>query len=223
MSGSEEITIPPTCCERWRGKPGELLREIDELLPAARLRAVGELRGARELLGELREPVVRAGALGQAVELGGGQAERLADVADRAAHAVGGEDRDQRGVVAPPALVDTLDQLGADVAREVEVDVGQRVQLLVEEAPDEEVVVDRVDVREPDQVADHRGDRGAAAAPRREVGDASRGAGPAHVAGYLLRQLEDLEVDQEEPGEVVQLDEPQLLDELFFRFGLLCR
>ena len=117
-------------------------------------------------------------------------------------------------MLAAPARVHALDQLGADVAREVEVDVGQRVHLLVEEAPDEEPVVDRVDVREPDQVADDRGDRGAAAAAGRQVGEPARDAGRAHVAGHLLRQLEHLVVDEEEAGEVVQLDQPQLLDEL---------
>ena len=56
------------------------------------------------------------------------------------------------------ALVDAGDEPLADVAREVEVDVGQRGELLVQEAPDEQLVGDRVDVRETRQVADDRGD-----------------------------------------------------------------
>ena len=59
-----------------------------------------------------------------------GRPERLADVADRAARAVGREAGDERGVLAAVALGDGDDQLLADVAREVEVDVGHRVELV---------------------------------------------------------------------------------------------
>ena len=73
----------------------------------------------------------------------------------------------KRSVVASPSFVDALDQHTTDVAREVEVDVGERVHPLVQEAADVEAVLHRVDVREPDQVADDRGDgRTAAAAGR---------------------------------------------------------
>ena len=51
-------------------------------------------------------------------------AERLADVAHGAAEAVGGEGADERGVVGAEDLVDALDQALADLAREIEVDVG---------------------------------------------------------------------------------------------------
>jgi len=44
------------------------------------------------------------------------------------------------------ALVHPRDQLLPDVAREVEVDIGQRGQLLVQEPPDQQVVGDRIDV-----------------------------------------------------------------------------
>jgi hypothetical protein len=49
-------------------------------------------------------------------------------------------------VLLPVAVVDALQQLVPDVPREVEVDVGQRVELLVEEALEIEVVLHRVDV-----------------------------------------------------------------------------
>jgi hypothetical protein len=55
--------------------------------------------------------------------------------------------------------MDPRDELRTDVPREVEVDVRQRRDLLVEEAAEEERVLDRVDVREPGEVADDRGDR----------------------------------------------------------------
>ena len=205
---------PPGVLREVARDADQLRHDLGEFAPAARAGAVLELRVVRQLPLDPVGAFMRPGAAGEAVEFGLGQSERLAGVADRAARAVGGEAGHERGVLAAPAGVDALDQLGADVAREVEVDVGQRVHLLVEEAPDEEPVVDRVDVREPDQVADDRGDRGATPAAGRQVRQAARDAGRAHVAGHLLRQLEHLVVDEEEAGEVVQLDQPQLLDEL---------
>ena len=120
---------------------GDLAREHGEGAPAGRasLRLdVGELadllrHALRASLGDAREPL----------ELGEREAERLADVADRAARAVGREARDERGVLAPVALGDRDDQLLADVAREVEVDVGDRVELAVQEAAEREAGGDR--------------------------------------------------------------------------------
>ena len=102
---------------------------------------------------------------GEALDLARRQPQRLAEVAHRAARAVGGEGGDQRRALGAVALVHPRDQLLADVAREVEVDVGRVGQLLVQEAPEEEVVADRVDVREAGQVADDRADARAAPAP----------------------------------------------------------
>ncbi len=87
---------------------------------------------------------------------------------------------DERRVLLAVLLVDALDQLLADVAREVEVDVRQRVQRLVEEAAEEELGAHRVDVGEPDQVADDRGHRRSPAASRRQpvTGRAGVGRGP---------------------------------------------
>jgi hypothetical protein len=48
------------------------------------------------------------------------------------------------------------DQLLPDVAREVEVDVGQRRELLVQEAPEEELLLHGIHVREAGEVADDR-------------------------------------------------------------------
>src|SRR3989304_9950 len=89
-------------------------------------------------------------ALAQPVQLGGGQAQRLAHLADGAADAVGGERGHQPHVLAAEVLVDAKDQLLPDVAGEVEGDLRHRGHLLVEEASQEEVVGDGVDVREPD-------------------------------------------------------------------------
>src|SRR6185437_13322559 len=79
----------------------------------------------------LRVPAVRDAR--EPFELGERQAECLADVADRATRAIRREARDERGVLVAVALGDADDQLLADVAREVEVDVGHRRELAVEE------------------------------------------------------------------------------------------
>ena len=70
-----------------------------------------------------------------ALDLPGGQSEDLAELADRAARAEGREGRDQRGAFVPVALVHARDQNLADLAREVEVDVGQVLEPGVQEAP----------------------------------------------------------------------------------------
>ena len=137
------------------------------MAPAARRRGLeppGAERGLDVRADRARRPALRAAR--DALDLPRRQAERLAELADRAARAVGREGGDERRVLAPVALVDARDQLLAHVAREVEVDVRQRGDLLVEEAAEEELVGDRVDVREAGQVADDRGDRGAAPAAR---------------------------------------------------------
>ena len=123
ISGRVEITIPPGCWERWRGRPAISCvssRKASQRGPACVARA----RRASSLGDAGRVPAV--GDAGEPLELGEREAERLADVADRAAAPVGREGGDERGVLAAVALGDGDDQLLADVAREVEVDVGHR-------------------------------------------------------------------------------------------------
>ena len=207
-SGRVEITIPPGCCEMCRGRPA-----ISPVSVAnARQRGESSFASASgsccELLGDaLRIPAVRDA--GEPLELGERQPERLADVPDRAARAVGGEARDERGVLAAVAVGDRDDQLLADVAREVEVDVGHRHELAVQETAQRQVVRDRVDVRETGQVADDRADGAPAPAARRQ--EAPRRAGPSHFGGNLACELEHLPVEQEEAGEPELVDQRQLV------------
>ena len=169
------------------------------------VRRVGE-RG--DLVGDaLRVPAV--GQPREPFEVGVREAERLADVPDRAARAVGREGCDERGMLPSVALDDADDELLADVAREVEVDVRNRRELAVEEAAEREVVRDRIDVREAGQVADERADRRAAPASRRQ--DVPHRAGAAHLERDLARELEHLPVEEEEAGEAELVDELELL------------
>ena len=203
-SGRLEMTIPPGCWEMCRGQPGDLVRERAERSPAGGGVVAGE---PLDLLGDpVRVPFRDAR---EPLELGRGQAERLAEVADRPARVVGREGGDEGGVLAAVPLGDPDDQLLADVAREVEVDVGDRGELAVEEAAEREVGLDRVDVGKPGQVADDRADRAAAAAPGRER--VAGRAGAAHLGGDLAGELEHLPVQEEEPGELQLGDEGELL------------
>ncbi len=189
---------------------GDLAAELGERAPARRghlLRCVGQ---HQHLLGD-PSGVPAVGELREPLEVGERQAERLADVADRAARPVRREARDERRVLATVLLGDADDQLLPDVAREVEVDVGNRRQLTVEEAAEREVVGDGIDVREAGEVADERADRRAAPAPRRQ--HVAHRAGAAHLVGDLARELEHLPVQQEEAGEAELADQHELFFE----------
>src|SRR5581483_3413386 len=113
------------------------------------------------------------GELGQLVDGRLGQAQHLAQVPHRATQVVGGEAAHQRGVVVAVALVDLQNELLPNVAREVEVDVRDRLQLLIEEAVQEELVLYRIHVGEADEIAEDGADRGAAPAAGRQPGGAA--------------------------------------------------
>ena len=112
-------------------------------------------------------------------------------------------------MLAAVALGDAHDQLLADVAREIEVDVGRRDHLVVDEAAERQTGCDGIDVREARQVADDRADARAAAAARRQ--HVAGAAGAAYLERALAGQLEHLPVEQEEPRQPEPGDQPQLV------------
>src|SRR2546429_504652 len=143
--------------------------------------------------------------LGDLLDLSKRQIERLADLAHRGAEPVGGEGADQPHVLVAVALVDPPDQLLADLAREVEVDVGYRCEALVQEPAQEQAVCDRGDVRQAEQGADD-GRHRRAAAPARGQGSQGPAGAPAHVGRHLACQVEQVVIDQEEPTESMVFD-----------------
>ena len=191
--------------------PGEvlqLLRDLDEVAPRRRVLAGSVLREAVQFLVEGRGRAWLA-ELGDAVEIGEREAERLADIAHGAAQAIGGEGADEGGVIGAVDLVDPFDHLLADFAREVDIDVGDREEVFVQEAAEVEVVLHRVDRGEPDQVADDRADRRTAAAASGEEG-AGAGARTPEFGGDLVAEVQEIAVDQEESGEVEGGDRAEL-------------
>ncbi len=204
------------------GEAAELLGQLDEIAPGGRVLAVGvagnPVQLARQLLGR-----AWLAELGDLVELRQRQAERLADIAHGAAQLVGGKGADQSGVFVPELLVDPLDQPLANLARKIEIDIGNRVELFVQEATEEEVVRDRIDMRETDQIADDRADRRSAPASRRQIGDSARALAPAHFQGDLGRQNEQIPIEEKEPGQLVLGDDAQLFVDPPDRLGFVAR
>jgi hypothetical protein len=191
-------------------QPADLAAELRESTPARRGELSPRVREHAHLLGDAgRVPAV--GEPRQPLEVGEREAERLADVADRAARAVRGEARDERCVLASVSLRDADDELLADVPRKVEVDVRDRGELAVDEAAEREVRLHRVDVREPGEVADERADRRSTPASGRE--QVTHRPRAAHLERNLARELEHLPVEEEEAGEPELVDQRKLLVE----------
>src|SRR5512132_3039495 len=111
-------------------QPADLPTELDERAPARRGELGVRVRQLRQLLADAVR--VAVGQPREPLELGEREPERLADVADRSPRAVGREACDERRVLAAVAVADGDNQLLADVAREVEVDVRNRDELAVE-------------------------------------------------------------------------------------------
>ena len=136
------------------GQPVEPLDETEHQVEPPGVDAAGAQ------LGQLaqRDPGV-AGAdvgegLGDGVDLARRHAERGADVADGVADAVGVHHRDAHAALAAEAVEDRLVDLGAARGLDVDVDVGQRGAQRREEPLHQEVVADRVDAGDAEEVVD---------------------------------------------------------------------
>ena len=134
-SRSRVRTKPPTCWERWRGKPMSSLGQLDGLPD----RRIGRI-----------EPGLADVIVGQAVAIaphGLGQrrgdvrrqAQRLADFADGAARAIVDDGRADGGAVAAIALIDVLDDLLAPLVLEIDVDVGRLAAVFRDEAGEQQL------------------------------------------------------------------------------------
>ena len=200
---------------------------------------------ARAQLGRLRERLLELDAerlghqLRDPVDVAEGHAEHAPDVADRRLRLQRPEGHDLRdahllgfGVAVPSYFsAHVADHLVAAAHAEVDVDVRHRDALGVEEALEDDVVLDRIDAGDAEPVRDEAAGRGAAARPDRnaaaprvvdEVRDDQEVAGEAHLTGsrrarascarrsaaYLPRQrLVGIEAEpraQPRPGLLVQ-------------------
>ncbi len=134
--------------------------------------------------------------LGDPVDLGERDLEDPADVPDGGPGGHRPEGDDLADVLLAVLLRDVFDHLLPAPGAEVDVDVGQADALGVEEALEEEVVLDRVDVGDAQAVGDH--------APRR------RAAAGADGDALLPGGLDEVPDDEEVALEAHLLDEPDL-------------
>ena len=139
------------------------------------------------------------GVAGQLVDLGEGKTQRLADVADGAARAVGDDGSGQRGALTSVLAVDVLDDFLAPLVLEIDIDVGRLVAVARDETLEQHAHAGRVDLGDAQAVTDRRVGRRAAALAQ-----------DAPAAG----ELDDI-VDGQEVGFVAQL-----LDQGQFFFDL---
>ena len=108
----------------------------------------------------------RGNQLGDAVDFAVGHIQRAADVLDRRLRRHGVEGDDLRDLVVAILLLHVLDDLAAAVHAEVDVDIRHGNALGIEEALEEQLVLQRIDVRDLHAVGDQRAGGRAAARDR---------------------------------------------------------
>ena len=177
------------------GVAGEALAEVDEAAVVRLLELVPRELGAlvdhlTELGGAAPGDLAR-----ELVRLVGGEAEGAADDAHRRGRAHGVDGGDHGDLVVAEALVDVLDDLVAARRAEVDVDVGHLAARGVEEALEEQVVLDGVGVGDAQHVADDA-----------VAGGAAAGVVDAAAAG----ELDDVVDGEEVLGEAELFDDAQL-------------
>ena len=107
--------------------------------------------------------------LAELVDLAVGHLQHAADVAQHAARLQRAEGDDLRHPVAAVALLHVADDLVAPVLAEVDVEVGHRHALGIEEALEQEVEADRIEVGDGERIGDERAGARAAAGPDRNA------------------------------------------------------
>ncbi len=149
-------------------RPGELDDLLEDRLLLLDLGELGLvlqrlLDGGRMAVDE------RGDVAGQLVHLREGQAHHPGHVLDRALRRERSVGDDLRDVLLPVLLGDVVDHLAAAVLAEVDVEVRHRDALGVEEALEEQVVGERVDVGDAQGIGDQGPCAGAAAGPHRDA------------------------------------------------------
>ena len=143
--------------------------------------------------------VVGLERLRHAIDQRSREPERHSHLAHDGSGSVGDDVADHPGVLGSVALVDVLDDLLPSLGREVDVDVRVGRPALVDEPLEQEVVADRVDPGDPQDIGHDRVGR----APS-TLGRDPAGLGEAH----------QVPADQEELGQAGPLDDLELVGEL---------
>ena len=139
----------------------------------------------------------RRNLLGDAIDVRVGHVHGAADVAHHGLGLHRAERDDLRDVLAAVPARDVLDDFAAPPLAEVDVDVGHRHALGIQEALEDEVVVERVDVGDPHRPGDQAAGRRAAARTDRNA--------------LLARVADEVPDDQQIAGEPHPLDHLDLV------------
>ena len=153
-------TKPPTCCDRWRGKPMSAFARSTAWRMAG---FAGSSPACRTWSSGSSSPQWPQTVSDSAAVMSGVRPERLADLADRHARAVVDDGRADRGAVAAVASVEVLDDLLAPLMLEIDVDVRRLAAVGRDEAGEKRVALLRVDGGDAEAVADGAVRGGAAA------------------------------------------------------------
>ena len=160
--GFGAITTPPACVPTLRASPSRrFARSMSPRtsssfsIDAAQLLVVGDRLVERDA--DLERNQLR-----DAVDVAVRHAERAPDVANDGARRHRAVRRDLRYALAAVALADVIDDAVAPVDAEVDVEVRQRHALRVQEPFEQEIVRERVEVRDAERIGDERADAGAA-------------------------------------------------------------
>ena len=147
----------------------QLLGGVDQLF-GLRLGFVGRSQ-RRRILQRLAERDVqrRRNHLADALNFGVRNVHRAAGILDRGLGCHGAEGNDLRHLVAAVLLGDVFDDFAAPVHAEVDVDVGQADALGIQEALEQQLVLQRIDVGDAQRVGDQRSCSRSAARPNRNV------------------------------------------------------
>ena len=178
------------------GEPFELRADLDDARDlAVVLDGVGE-RGRLLRRGRQRDLGAGRDRLRDLVDEAVRQAEDAADVAHHRLRRHRPEGDDLRDLVLAVLPAHVLDHLAAPVHAEVDVDVGHVDAFGVEEALEEEVVRERIDVGDAHRVGDERAGRGAAPGADRDA--------------VVLRVFDEVPDHEEVAGEAHGLDDVDL-------------
>ena len=198
MIGRGAMTTPAACIPAWRDSPSSrsairttLATDSSDAIASFR---PGDSRKARSKF--------TSGPSGTSLAMRSPTRDRQRQHARDVAHGELGlqlrEGHDLRDVLAPVLLRHVLDDLAAARLAEVDVDVGHRDPLGVQEPLEEEVVAERVDLRDAQR-------------PRHDrPGRAARGPGPTAMP-CLARVADEVRDDQEVRREAHLLDDADLV------------
>ncbi len=152
------MTKPPTCCDRWRGKPA--ISRASAAICLTRWLSGSSPARARSALPSPPPPQIEDAS---APMVSSEKPEGLADLADGRAAAIADHGGGDAGALTAVFAVDVLDDLLAPLVFEIDVDVGRLAPLGRDEALEQEVGAVGIDLGDAEAEADRGIGRRAAA------------------------------------------------------------